>query len=490
MRKKIDAKKSVKIFYYILPVLCLIPLLYISRYARPIVDDFDYGILTHEAVLQGRGFFGVLQEAFHTTENCYRNFQGTYASCFLMSLQPGIFGEQYYGITTFLMIGIIFLGFGCFFRTMKKHFLKDQPGSLFWTLLCAAIVIQGMPSPAEGIYWYVGAVHYIPWMMLLLCNMAAVLEIYFAGSRAKMVWMTILSCILSFLISGGNQLTSFANILLLLIALIYMICRKRNYSLFFSLFVAAAGFVMMLVAPGNAVRQSFFEQPGVIKTMVMSLLYAVKWSMEWINGVSITAMLLLLPLIVFLGKRIRNSFFCRYPLITFLLSAMVFCGMACVPFYAMGGFGDGRTINVLWIYWMGALAWNLTCLSGWLYQKSRVVAEIVNVRKWNVSFVCFLVGIVIITMFSSGANGEYASTMKAVRELRNHEAQIYAEESDERFVLYHDESLKSVEVEPLSVKPSLLYLHELNEDSKEWPNTAIADYYHKERVILKSVEKE
>lgn len=482
-------EKIIKYIPYIMLIAMIVPTLYVSMYARPIVDDFDYGLYTHAVVKNNGGVIELIKTAIETCRWVYMTFQGTYSSCFLMSLHPGIFSEELYWLTTWILVCVIFLGFFAFFQSIKRNILKNKEfKSLYWTLMSTVVVVLGMPSPSQGVYWYVGAIHYIPWMMLLVCNIGLLLGIYYNPNPLYRKLYIFLSCVCSFLISGGNQVTAFANILILAMVTALLSIRTKNYSMLYSFFVAVIGFVIMWIAPGNAVRQSVFNRPGILKTMIMSALYVVKWTMEWINGVSIAIIIVFLPLILILAKTIKDTILSRNPLVVFLSTAMIFCGMACVPFYGMGGFGDGRTINVFWIYFMIALLFNFICILGCLEQKIKIVSKLTTVissqKEW-LRAICFIGCLIIIGLFSSGANGEYSTSVKAIREFANGEMHTYAMECDERFKLYNDTSIRDVEVEPLSAQPSLLFVNDIGNDPGLWPNTSIALYYNKDTIKLK-----
>lgn len=493
MKRHTELKKKFQNYIpYIILLIMLVPVLCVSVYSRPVVDDFDYGEYTHAVVQSGGNIVSIIKAAIYTCYHVYMKFQGTYSSCFLMSLQPGIFNEKIYGITTWLLVLIIFSGFLVLFRGIKRNVIKDSKfSSIYWALLSTVVITLGMPSPAQGLYWYVGAMHYIPWMMLVVCNIGWVLDVYFCESKTRRYVCIALLLVSSFLISGGNQLTGFANILILSILLVIFGIKRHDYVLMVPLIIAVIGFGVMLFAPGNAVRQSVFNRPGVIKTIAMSGLYAVKWAVEWINGVTLAIIVLFIPLVLKMSKKIKESIVCKYPILTLGATAMVFCGMACVPFYAMGGFGEGRTINVLWMYFIIALIFNTICVCGWYENEKGInLSEQLNhkLKSTIIKTVIFLGGMVVIGLFSSGAIGEYSTTMKAVREWKNGELKTYARECDERIKKYHDPNVVDVVVTPLSEEPSLLYVNDIGENPNIWPNNIMAVYYNKNSIKIEEKE--
>ena len=193
----------------------LVPVLYISRYMRPVADDYNYGLKIQGVVESNGSLFEILEAAWNACRRSYETWQGTYSSCFVMPLQPGVYEEKIYGITTWILVGMFFLGFVIFFHVLKKNILKNLD-IWYFALLSTVVVVLGMPYPLEGLYWYNSAMHYIIWTILTIINMALMIEIYYGIKKSKNIILVLISCVLSFLISGGNQCTAFVNILLLL----------------------------------------------------------------------------------------------------------------------------------------------------------------------------------------------------------------------------------------------------------------------------------
>ena len=93
--KKITKKN---IFYIILIcfILSVIPLYVIGMFAHPSVDDYYYGTETVQVWNETHSIASVVKCSFDEMINTYNIWQGNFSAIFLMRLQPGIFGEQYY----------------------------------------------------------------------------------------------------------------------------------------------------------------------------------------------------------------------------------------------------------------------------------------------------------------------------------------------------------------------------------------------------------
>ncbi len=144
--------------------LCsLIPFLVLGSYNRQLCDDFDYSTLTHAAVVQEDGtILDVLKAAWETDIHYFNTWQGLYSSAFLLALQPGIYGEKYYTLTTPILLLIFFVTTYFFIKIVRRLFCHSKKRILLWTVVLTTTLVQGLPSLREGIYWYCGAMTYMP----------------------------------------------------------------------------------------------------------------------------------------------------------------------------------------------------------------------------------------------------------------------------------------------------------------------------------------
>ena len=126
-------------------LLSLVPMLSLAQYAVPMADDLGYGVPVYYALQNGHSLWAAIWDNILYT---YQNWQGTYSSVVLFSLQPAVFGEEYYLWTTYIMVAITILP--VFFTLWS---MKTLPR---WAVLVLGSVIsllsvQGLPSPGEGI---------------------------------------------------------------------------------------------------------------------------------------------------------------------------------------------------------------------------------------------------------------------------------------------------------------------------------------------------
>ena len=94
--------------FRVIAVATVVPILYCSLYAHPMLDDYWYGAKTHAAWQAGHSITEVLGAASATVKDFYLNWSGSFTDVFINSLHGGIFGEQYYWICPVIVL-ILFL---------------------------------------------------------------------------------------------------------------------------------------------------------------------------------------------------------------------------------------------------------------------------------------------------------------------------------------------------------------------------------------------
>ena len=96
---------KVAVFLVSLFIAGLIPIALISRYDYPCADDFGFSAYSHIAWQEDHSIPAVLGGAVRTVAERWYGWQGTFSSIFVMALQPGIWGELFYSLVPWIMIG-------------------------------------------------------------------------------------------------------------------------------------------------------------------------------------------------------------------------------------------------------------------------------------------------------------------------------------------------------------------------------------------------
>lgn len=485
---KLTENKKLELIVILLCVGIILPIIAVGFFNRPSGDDYDYALLTHLAIQNGGGIFDLLKAAWDTNVKFYNTWQGLYSSAFILSLQPGIWSDKLYSLTTPIVIICCYISlfFSC--DILNRHFMqKSKTFSAAAALTILTMLLLWLPSPLGGLYWFNGAMNYMPWAFSNLLTVCILLEADKTSRKNKRIALVALATVIAFLTSGGNHVTAFANILLLLIFTAVKLPSKKFFPAVPFIF-ACIGFVIMFTAPGTALRQSLLPAgPGVVKTIIKTALHVYTLAGDWFSFGWIISMIAVTPVAIEFAHKNKDRFPKFYPLyILFALMAAVavICGMFCVPYYAMADFGMGRVTNVIWITFMFFswliyfMIWGLIVSRGYI-NTDKLFSE-KYYQHGKTAFICIcLVALTFII------NNTLASTsVKAASELVKGIPQEYARQMDARFEQYNNPELTTVEVSPLTVKSELLFNNDIGTDADIWPNNVVGQFYGK-RIYMK-----
>lgn len=471
----------------------MVPIWYLSRYTVMGADDYYYGLQTYQAWIASGSLMAVLRAAAQTAMEYWHNWQGTYSSIFLMTLTPGIFGDQFYFLTTFIMTGMVIGSVAVLGHVFLKYYAGCK--SLYLrgisVLVLLFLIMQTFVSAADGIYWYNGALHYVFMQSVLLFMAAVILAFRTARGTGKRVLYLVLAAVLGFLCGGANLLTALQSLLLYGVVLLadLVLTKKREHLLLIIPFlVNLAGFMLNVLAPGNTIRETTAEGMGAVLAIVLSFYWALVFIAEWMTPIVLAGFLLLLPVIGLCTKDAEHKFI--HPLLAAFVSYCVFAAMFTPTLYAMGSEGPDRCKNVMRIMLYLLVFANLVNGSGYLRERKKPCGDCplvsggsVILRHKSLWMSAMLCGMLFLFLFA--ANKNTYTSISALRSIANGEAARYYEENQTRLALYQDPDLAEVTVQPLTVKPYLLYKTDVgNEGSMDyWVTLAIEKYYQKKVTV-------
>ena len=172
----------------ILILVCLVVLLIYAvtgLYAFPSGDDFDYACIGRNSNF----IDNVLNER--------TRWNGRYFSNFLVIGSPlNSGGITLYQLMPTLLISIIWLGSFLFFKCIL------DTKSLLISLVSTVMRFSIMPDITEGIYWYTGAVSYIPAGALFLISLGLLYKYWIEQKK----WVIIPILIIQIIASGFNEI--------------------------------------------------------------------------------------------------------------------------------------------------------------------------------------------------------------------------------------------------------------------------------------------
>ena len=186
-------------------IFAVIPLYLISGYTHPCVDDYSYGRHTAQVWQETGSLEQVFLKAIEKTRDSYQNWQGTFSSIFLMRLQPAIFGEQYYFLTTIILLTVFIV---CSILFYMVFFSKLFHASFFQGLIISILLSLGAVEftyvISDSFYWYNGGITYTFFYSMEAFLFALLIFFYCAKKRWIKIILGIVSIILAFFLCGGG----------------------------------------------------------------------------------------------------------------------------------------------------------------------------------------------------------------------------------------------------------------------------------------------
>lgn len=285
--------RSFKWFFGIVIVALLLPILahlVLGSYNRALADDFCF-----TANAWSKGLWGTLD--WH-----YNNWTGTYSSTFFQSV---IGVSQSWRYTPIALIGLF--SAACwwaawqFTLTFRLAYRRYTGAALAFVLSFG--VITGTANVFQSFYWTSGGITYAGPLIILVFYLGLLLAIT-RQEKPLRWWQFALAGGLP-LLSGGFsplyavfQVTVFGLLILMTLRFASPEKKRRYLRLFgVSLLFALTALLILLIAPGNAIRQTAFEDllplsQVVVNTLVDTFVYIPFTSMF------LSPMTMILPLVL------------------------------------------------------------------------------------------------------------------------------------------------------------------------------------------------
>ncbi|MCD8026956.1 MAG: hypothetical protein LUF33_08585 [Clostridiales bacterium] len=142
-------------------IISLIPILYVSFFNHPTADDYGFSSLVHNTYINGGNILEIIGSSIQQIINFYFSWQGTFSAIFIFSLQPGVFSQDLYFATTFIMIIALTCSTIFFFDTVIVKWLKSKKSyMIIISILLLTLSIQFIPDKNQAFYWFNGSAYY------------------------------------------------------------------------------------------------------------------------------------------------------------------------------------------------------------------------------------------------------------------------------------------------------------------------------------------
>lgn len=499
MKKAIKKVWKIEMDYKLLAIAALLvlfvlmmPIFRIMMYCVPWYDDFGYGGWVKRFWELKHSLWDALKGAVASARSSYYAWQGTFSSCFMMSLMPAVWGtDKYvYGLWFILLV----LVFSVFY--LIKVLLRDVLGADKWeTLTVQAIVtatcIVLFRSPIDGLFWYNSGVHYTAMHSFGILLIALLIKMTYTNNKLQRGLLVVISVLLAFFVGGSNYVTVLQITLLVLSILIWG-CIFKNKKVLWALpaaFSIICAMYINITAPGNAKRMESFvhARTSPLQAILNSFKSAVTYFDDFTGLMTLAVLLLLLPVIVKIVSKTNFTF--RYPMLVLLWSFCLYATGFTPTLFTMGHTLLSRATNMAKLTFQLLLFLNEFYWIGWgcriLREKKEKEVKCRNPLCFYAAMFLVMVGI-----FAAEPNkGGIYSTYCAYYFVHTGEAYNYYNEYLERVRICESDE-EDVIVKPYIFKPWLICLGDLSEDPEYEPNRFMADFFEKNSITCIAEKKE
>ena len=354
----------------VLWALLLAPFFGGARGAHPATDDFTFATYTHPTWVSTHSLPHVVKDAISYALRTWRDWQGTVTGVIVMALNPAVFSLRLYGAHAAILLLLQLAADFVFLRHLLSKRLRLPRGLwLGMFLALSAMKLVFLPDIVEGIYWFNGAWFYTgaQAVSLLTLTLGDTWSEGRAGKGARAL-QGVLACALLLALGMDNYITAMMTAAaLFMMALQRAWARERQAAARTALLLIpiAAGLLLSIAAPGNAVRMA---ADGAHESgMGYALLSIGKTALAAARFIA--RFLLRTPLLALLaactpalaracagGEDAR-----RCPPVGATLAGLylILCAMIVPHMYASGYAGSGRVVNMYhgYVLFAAPIAW-------------------------------------------------------------------------------------------------------------------------------------
>lgn len=480
-------------FCVLLLVAGVIPLYAVSLYNHPYYDDFGFSTATRQVWLATGDPLQVLAQAFRSAQGVRNTWQGTYTGTFLSNIQPGLFSESLYWLTTALLLTSFLLCFGFLLQTVFRRVLgAGRPETLAISSLALLLMTQFLPEADEAFFWFNGGIGNT--FIYSLLALAAALWLRLGPAKgARAAWLTATLAVLFTLLGGGSYGGGLFGLLLCAagVALAFAGHQRHRFAYAALTLWFLVCFLYSISAPGNVQRAALVgAHPSAFKAVLLSFYYGVALLGNYATLPVLAVGLSLAPLLWYVARRSTYRF--AHPVWVLVGSICLFCAQLTPPLYGGVFLGGGRITDTYYYsfvvlgllyetYLLGALARRRERLG----QPALRLATSVRYGVLLASICLFVLGCLGYKHSDDTLYGpQNMAGGSAALSIITGEAARYDRDMTGRELLLNDTAKRTVTLQPLAAVPEVFMADLLTPGATVDVRPMLCAYYDKDAILL------
>lgn len=490
MKETKSQERLIALGLFVLLMLLLIPVLWISKYNVMGVDDYRYLNIAQNGLIEEYNIFSVLITQAQNAIECWKTWQGQYfANWSIMTFLALGGGENYFLVTFVTLIPLLFADYLLAYVILKKGFNATLSQVSIAILPVMIFHLSAPPSLVEAFYWLSGAITYTTVYAMSLVSIALLTNLLFTGNKWKMWVSYAVVLLISVCLGGGNFVTGLFMLLVFSAFSLYAFARKHKQRVFYfiNLLTFTTTFLITIFSPGATSRriENAESQVSAIKAVIMSLVEAGKYIYTWTLPFVILLAVALIPLFWKIIKKKNYRF--PFPALVLLISFGMYAAQFTPNQYALGILGAYRVQNIYRFQMILLLLGNEFYILGYLHRCFPALKFSLFERMKKIPFIVMIYGtlatcIVFLCMYNS--MGSRMSSVSTYESLRDGTAAQYYQEYQERLAVLEDDSVKDVVFEPYTYHPYALFFYDF-QSFHSWINEYAEQFYNKNSILVR-----
>lgn len=454
----------VRRFFFMGILISLAPYFILAFFSYPSTDDFAYATKVLDY-----GFWAGQIETYNT-------WSGRYFATLLLSFNPvaqkWIWGFPLFPISLLLGLwGSLWYAFNSALHENSPPLLPKK--QIFWlSTVIFSIFLSHIQTPVQAFYWMAGAVTYTVPLILVTIASGLFFKLYRQGTLHFRHWIALV--IFAPIIVGSNEtiMLQWMALLSLLLYFLFRKYRKINLGLIGVFLLSFMGSLVVILAPGNKVRTSHFQDAhrpfyAIYRTIGACIEHSVQF---------LSLPLILLSLIVLAWTlQNREAILARIPsrMPKWLMLAFFATMMTSAFFpamWAMGGNPPERVDNTTYFWFL--LFWLMTLViwvaqhperyQGWLKKRPELF-------KSQRLLVLSVLALLLVDNHPIGYSNLFVA--------KNYQKEWKTRQAQSEKAGSEGPGKATLEFTPLINKPKIIFNEDFATDSTHWNNEAWSRYF-------------
>jgi hypothetical protein len=484
--------RGMKAFAWLCALMLLasvVPLYAISFYSHPHYDDYNFSANVRHAWQDTGDISTLVKTVAESARSVRETWQGTYLGTVLSNVQPGVFSENLYFLTTFILLTVFLLCFGFFFYTVLKVLFKAGVHEIVIVAsLALFLMVQLLPQVNEGFYWFNGGIGNTFVYSLIALSLALMVRLWRAKG-AKAGWLAAALLLLMVALGGGSYGGGLFLICILTLVNVFAFFTKHRFRFVVLglLVVLIACFAYSMSAPGNAIRAGIMgTRISAPSAVLKSLYYGVTLLGSYVTLPVIAVTMFLAPLFWRLVKNGKPGF--KHPLLVLILGICLFSVQLVPPMFSGVFTGGGRIHNTYYFSFIVMILSYELYLLGYIRNKLETPFDFTRKMKRGIAVLAaalFAFGLLGFSRPTDGSFGPKNLTgIEAAASMIRGEAQAYDAAMDARERLLNDPGVTDVVLTTFENTPGTFMADTLSSDMTVSILRTLEIYYRKQSVTL------